>query len=163
MIRKGLLPVPEDKPKSEKEDKSERPRRSPITWAVLIAAFLVLVLIAPGIHPLRRAVPPTQPVAVFPPVPPQQKVGSSQLAQCERVIQQGQQLGLIRSRPQKERIDVDENLWGLMDASERRGLLLALQCSAHPSAARPEGPALIYGARSGKMLAQASARGTTLD
>jgi hypothetical protein len=156
--------MPEEAPQAEKEDRPERRRRrSPITWAILITAFLVLVLIAPGIHPFRRSVPPSEPVPILREAPPQETTASSQVAQCEQVIQQGQQLGLIRNRPQRQRIDVEEKLWTLMDASERRGLLLALRCSAYPASARPTDQAVAYSAQSGKRLAQTNAQGVAFD
>ena len=58
---------------------------------------------------------------------------------------------------------MDEKLWAIMDTSERRGLLLALRCSAFPAAARPMDQAVAYSAQSGKRLAQTSTKGVTFD
>jgi hypothetical protein len=155
--------MPDEIPEAEQKDRPQSRSRSPIAWAVFIAAFLVLVLIAPGIHPFQRAEPPSQPPSALPGPRPQEATDPAQVAQCDQVIQQGQHLGLIRDRPQKQRIGVDERLWALMDASERRGLLLALRCSAYSSAARTADEAVAYGAHSGKRLGVAGANGVTLD
>jgi hypothetical protein len=152
--------------RDDRDEREPRPRRSPVAWLVVLVAFLVLILVVPGINPWRRADPPAgsmPPSTASRPAAPKQTTVSVQDAQCDQIIHQGQELGLIRSRPRPERIDVDEKLWAIMDESEKRGLLLALRCSAYRGTPRAGEEAEAYGVPSGKRLALARAAGVTFE
>lgn len=77
---------------------------------------------------------------------------------CAVAISAAQDAGLVRDRPKKNRIDVEEAAWSALPAGEKRSLASAVQCFAAPD----HDYGVVYGYRSGERLAMAGSFGVTL-
>jgi hypothetical protein len=82
---------------------------------------------------------------------------------CNDLIEQAQREGLIKERPSPERINVDDRLWAEFPAGSKRGLALAVRCSATRGAPRQLDYGVVYGYRSGKRLAMATSVGVEFE
>ena len=82
---------------------------------------------------------------------------------CDDLIKQGEQLGLVKERPSPNRINVEDALWAEFPAGSKRGLAMAVRCSAYGGAPAEFDYGVVYGYRSGKRLAMATGVGVTFE
>jgi hypothetical protein len=82
---------------------------------------------------------------------------------CDDLIDQGEKAGLIKERPSAERINVEDRLWAQFPASSKRGLAMAVRCSAKSGAPGELDYGVVYGYRSGKRLAMATSVGVNFE
>lgn len=82
---------------------------------------------------------------------------------CDHLIDQARKAGLVKRRPSPNRIDVEDALWAQFPAGSKRGLALAVLCSAYPGGAATLDYAVVYGYRSGKRLAMAGSTGVNFE
>jgi predicted RNA-binding Zn-ribbon protein involved in translation (DUF1610 family) len=97
--------------------------------------------------------------------PAEQKAASEKGAACEKALSGLEKTGLIKDRPEPNRIDVDEVNWALMPARDKRLVAAGVRCSflnGRESDAFDD-YAVVYGYRTGKRLAMATANGVELE
>lgn len=82
---------------------------------------------------------------------------------CNDLIEQAQREGLVRERPAPNRINVDDRRWADFPASSKRGLAMAVRCSAYGGAPAELDYGVVYGYRSGKRLAMATSVGVDFE
>ncbi len=86
---------------------------------------------------------------------------------CEKIIRVVERRGIVRSRPDIDRVDVDELRWLMLPAQEKSVVLQMLYCAAHRGRSIAQGErldrAVVYGWRSGKRLAMIGRAGITYD
>jgi len=82
---------------------------------------------------------------------------------CNDLIEQAQREGLVKERPASNRINVDDRRWADFPASSKRGLALAVRCSAYGGAPAELDYGVVYGYRSGKRLAMATSVGVSFE
>ena len=83
--------------------------------------------------------------------------------QCDALLDQAQRDGLIKKRPSTERIDVEDRVWAELPADSKRGIALAVRCSAAHGTAGELDYGVVYGWRSGKRLAMATSVGVRFE
>lgn len=108
------------------------------------AIFVVVGLIWNAFDPASK---PTEQTQVVDPKP------------CNDLIEQAEKQGLVRERPSPDRINVEDRLWRQFPASAKRGLAMAVRCSASGGVPRQLDYGVVYGYRSGKRLAMATSVG----
>jgi hypothetical protein len=78
-------------------------------------------------------------------------------AKCQKIIDLASRQGLVRERPSRERINVDERIWAATPASEKSVVMQMLLCSAFGgrdmTQVEPLDGVVAYGYHSGKRLA----------
>jgi hypothetical protein len=79
------------------------------------------------------------------------------------LIEQATKEGLVRERPSPERVNVEDRLWAAFPATAKRGLAMAVRCSATRGAPQQLDYGVVYGYRSGKRLAMSTSAGVELD
>jgi hypothetical protein len=84
---------------------------------------------------------------------------SAQVASCVRLIEQAQEHGLIKARPDERRINVDDQLWREFPATSKTGLLQAVACEAFDRPLRQTEYVVAYGHRSGERVAMLTSAG----
>lgn len=75
------------------------------------------------------------------------------VAKCREMLATGKRTGIIRARPEPNRIDVEDGLWAQLDSATKDRTLQAVACAVWKTAM--PGPAdyvVAYGYRSGKRL-----------
>lgn len=82
---------------------------------------------------------------------------------CDDLIEQAAKEGLVRERPSAERINVEDRLWEEFPAGSKRGLAMAVRCSATRGAPQQLDYGVVYGYRSGKRLAMATSVGVEFE
>lgn len=121
--------------------------------AVVIGAVMVMqcVMSSPD-----QSTPP-KPVAL---------VDAKTRASCSEVLVKGQKTGVIRERPSRNRVNVDEVIWAQMAASDKTALLSLVACDAfgkRQSDLEFGEHTVAYGWRSGKRLAMLSSAGMSFE
>lgn len=87
-------------------------------------------------------------------------------APCEKALGGLEQAGLIKDRPDANRVDVEEDLWAVLPAKQKRLAAAAVRCSfLKGDIGRTDfnSYAVVYGYRSGKRLAMATGSGVTIE
>jgi hypothetical protein len=92
-----------------------------------------------------------------------QPYSEQRIAECERLLKQGEETGLIRARPSTTRIDVEDATWRRLPADSKKGLALGLACSGFGKPLARSEYATVYGYRSGKRLAIVTSIGVVLE
>lgn len=87
----------------------------------------------------------------------------ARVAQCEQLLEQGEATGLVRGRPSDTRINVEDSVWRDLPADSKKGLALGLACAAFGKPLAGTEYVVVYGHRSGKRLAMATAVGVELE
>jgi hypothetical protein len=82
---------------------------------------------------------------------------------CDDLIASATAARLVKERPTAERVNVEDSLWAAFPASSKRGLALALRCSAHGGSPGELDYGVVYGYRSGKRLAMATSVGVNFE
>jgi hypothetical protein len=82
---------------------------------------------------------------------------------CNDLIDQATKKGLVRERPAPNRIDVEDRLWSEFPADSKRGLAMAVRCSAANGTPGQLDYGVVYGYRSGKRLAMATSVGVNFE
>lgn len=82
---------------------------------------------------------------------------------CDDLIAQAQRKGLVKERPAPNRINVEDALWTEFPAGSKRGLALAVRCSASRGAPSEFDYGVVYGYRSAKRLAMATSVGVNFE
>lgn len=89
------------------------------------------------------------------------------IKECNDTIALSIKKGLIKRRPDNNRVDVDDVAWELSDANDKKALIGILGCAAFGRKLRDfeslEQYVVVYGARSGKRLAMGSEFGVSFD
>lgn len=88
------------------------------------------------------------------------RLDASVVVQCEALITQGLQSGIIRSRPKMDRLNMDDQKWAMMPAETKSVLMRAVSCSVYGTNLPPGFESVVaYGHRSGKRLAMLTSAG----
>lgn len=99
-----------------------------------------------------------------PETPPVASLSSQQVAECEKLLEDGEKAGLIRQRPDTNRLNVDDAEWARFPATSKNGVIRALGCTAFNG--KPIENAdyvVVYGYRSGKRLAMLTSVGVSYE
>lgn len=87
--------------------------------------------------------------------------------QCQRVVSMAVKHGIVRAMPDTNRIDVDDGLWMLLPAKDKKILAIAVACQTFGGRSLEQLDAdqyaVVYGYRSGRRLALASSAGVGLE
>lgn len=118
------------------------------TIVKLLPLLLIILFVWQCARTREEAQPPFS-LATFDPKP------------CDELIRRSEREGLIRERPEPNRINVDDLAWAEFPAGAKKGLALAVRCSATRGAPQQTDYAVVYGYRSGKVLAMATSVGVT--
>lgn len=84
---------------------------------------------------------------------------------CDQSLEGLRGTGLVRDRPAANRIDVEEYNWASLPAKDKRLVAAAVRCAMLKGreSEKLDDYAVVYGYRSGKRLAMATANGVSLD
>jgi hypothetical protein len=94
------------------------------------------------------------------------KLSPARQLECTNTLSDEKQKSFIIKRPANNRLDVDDVVWGLAMADDKRAVMSLLACSAFgrtPDQMDNSQYVVIYGARSGKRLAMLSSVGVTFE
>ncbi len=101
------------------------------------------------------------------PIPAQQTRPANNPAQCEKLIAIASRQGLVRGRPALDRINVEDRIWRIASADDKRVLMQALACASFGGRAlsqlQPMQFVVAYDYRSGHRVAMASSAGVSLE
>ncbi len=88
-------------------------------------------------------------------------------AQCQSLIERAAKDGIVRAMPDGNRIDVEDRLWAMLPARDKKALASAVACRAFDGRALDQlnagQYAVVYGYRSGKRVAMAASFGVTVE
>jgi hypothetical protein len=84
---------------------------------------------------------------------------------CEKALGDLAANGLIRDRPEANRADVEEATWDMLPAKEKRMVAAGVRCAflRGRESDKFDDYAVVYGYRSGKRLAMATANGVSVE
>lgn len=120
---------------------------------------LLLVIIGFGISECSSSVPDLPGSSSYTP-PAEPAISDADREKCREAIGLAERRGLIMSRPQGDRLDVDERVWAELPAESKRLLMQAVACDVWGHAMPPNLESVaVYGYRSGKRLALLTAVG----
>lgn len=126
--------------------------------------FRNLVIVAVAVGALYWC--STQDPTSSPTKPAVELVDTETRASCAQAIDQATKDGIVRQRPAPNRVNVEDAVWQLMAADDKRALLSLVACDAF---GKREGDldlseyVVAYGFRSGKRLAMLTEFGVAYD
>lgn len=141
------------------------PRRIPTaTTATILTIFAVVALVALT-STCSRSSPPEQttPAPAVIETPP---LSAAQTKGCKDAINKAIAEKAIRRWPQPNRIDVDDIVWRLTDAEDKKAMLALVGCASFKKQSGNftfDEYVVAYGARSGKRLAMLSSVGFSFE
>lgn len=81
------------------------------------------------------------------------KLPEEAVAKCRKLLATGEQVGVIKSRPAPNRINVDDALWAQLDAETKDRTMQAVACDVWQTSMPPSSDHVVaYGHRSGKRV-----------
>jgi hypothetical protein len=134
------------------------PRQNNTPRNLLIIAALTAAVYVLGLFVPHQTGPSTSAAAT-----PAPSFSSERVAECEKLITRAEKQGLVRSRPSNTRINVEDAAWRAFPADSKRGVMLALACSAFGHPMQTSEYVVAYGYRSGKRVAMATSVGVTFE